>query len=435
MQTLTKFKLKGPVLVKVSGVVSSFLIVYLASLDLMKSQLGYFLLPYAIINAFGTFSASGFGIALLRFCSQEAGKYNDSRINHLFNVATLRVMAISVAIVLLLFVTSSLFSNNILEHAQASTYLELLLLGAPAMISVALNHLTSKFFQSQGHIKLALYFETTSINLILALLILLARLLSEINLETAATFILLTNAACILSLLIVTTLRVALMGTSADTSTSSTDLTRSAAPALASNGMAQLLAQIPHLIAAPTLDPEVMAELAVTNKISTVLLLVFVAAAGRIAPRSALLFRSNKADQVDSETRYLMRRVMTLTLPAAAIICVLSGQILSIFSVDSPDARNYLYILICAQLINISAGPVMILLNMSGHERQVKWVNMAAVLVSIIFCFAFIPTYAGFGVVLAQLIVLVFQNLACLYILNRKLGILPVFFLRATKID
>lgn len=119
--------------------------------------------------------------------------------------------------------------------------------------------------------------------------------------------------------------------------------------------------------------------------------------------------------------------------PALIIYIALGKPILHVvFGADYVAAWVPLVILAGGQFVNAAMGPVGLVLNMTGHERDTVWVMAASALLNVALNGALIPFFGMTGAATATAASLVFWNLMLALRVRKRLGFVPVaFFYRA----
>lgn len=86
------------------------------------------------------------------------------------------------------------------------------------------------------------------------------------------------------------------------------------------------------------------------------------------SPISAELFHLNKIDELNKAFKNVTRWLLIFTLPLFFIFAGFSKELLLMFGKDFSIGGTVLILISIAELINVSTGPVGILLKMSGHQ-------------------------------------------------------------------
>jgi len=119
------------------------------------------------------------------------------------------------------------------------------------------------------------------------------------------------------------------------------------------------------------------------------------------------------------------RAVIAISLPVALTMIFLGSTVLSVFGEQFTRGTSALAILATAQLFNAATGSVVLLLNMTGHERITAQVVALTAALNILLNALFIPRWDIDGAAIATGISLVMLNTTLMVRVHRKLGIHP----------
>jgi O-antigen/teichoic acid export membrane protein len=120
------------------------------------------------------------------------------------------------------------------------------------------------------------------------------------------------------------------------------------------------------------------------------------------------------------------RAMLALALPVVVVMSVFSDFIMSIFGEGFAQAAPLLVIIAVGQLINVSTGSVGFLLNMTGHERDMRNVTLFSGPLTIICAVWFTTSWGVLGAAYATALGLSLQNLGALWMVKRRLGFWPL---------
>ena len=96
--------------------------------------------------------------------------------------------------------------------------------------------------------------------------------------------------------------------------------------------------------------------------------------------------------------------------------------LLGFFGAEYRQASLILQILVIGQFINVITGSVGFLLNMSGHEKDMRNVVFFSGPLSLGLGFFLTPIYGTTGAAIATAIALASQNLIAVYMVKKRLG-------------
>lgn len=155
-------------------------------------------------------------------------------------------------------------------------------------------------------------------------------------------------------------------------------------------------------------------------------LLIFLAAVS--APLMPIVAKLNADGRVNEMQRYLRLGVflsLGAALPIGIGMLLASDLILSWFGRDFTGGEFVFRLLIVSQLLNTAFGPVGLLLNMSGHERDAAiGISFAAVL-NVLLCLSLVPTWGAEGAAWAMLLSTLTWNIWLTVLAWRRVGVVP----------
>ncbi len=142
------------------------------------------------------------------------------------------------------------------------------------------------------------------------------------------------------------------------------------------------------------------------------------------APTFAELWQSKDLRRLAGTTRDVLILSTALAVVPAVVLSAAPGWVMSFFGPEFRGAANTLTVISLGQAVNVALGPLGYLLIMSGHERLVR--NNAAVflLVNLMVSLVLVPILGALGAAVATAASLTLRNLALLYLVRTRLGIL-----------
>jgi O-antigen/teichoic acid export membrane protein len=119
------------------------------------------------------------------------------------------------------------------------------------------------------------------------------------------------------------------------------------------------------------------------------------------------------------------RAVIAISLPVALTMIFFGSTVLSMFGGQFTRGASALAILATAQLFNAATGSVVLLLNMTGHERITAQVVALTAALNILLNALLIPRWDVDGAAVATGVSLAVLNTTLMVRVHRKLGIDP----------
>ena len=142
-----------------------------------------------------------------------------------------------------------------------------------------------------------------------------------------------------------------------------------------------------------------------------------------LGPLVAELHAKGDRAALQRVVRRSIRVVFLLTLPAALVMIAAGELYLGLFGEGFAAGHAALGILALAQLVNVAAGPVQMLLVMTGHQARIIPALSWSLLANIVLNLALIPRLGATGAACATAFSIVLWNVALSLEVRRHLGI------------
>lgn len=199
--------------------------------------------------------------------------------------------------------------------------------------------------------------------------------------------------------------------------------TRSALPLLFVSGMYIISIKISTIMLGSMKGAEAAGIYTVADQGAALILYVLFAVSAPLAPTVAGLFALRDMERLQRVVTKSARVILLLSLPIAFVLIIFGYWFLLLFGQEFTQGRTTLILLSLAQLITAAAGPVGLLLTMTGHERDAaKGVAIGAV-VNIILNILLIPKWGLQGAAIAMLSSTFVWNVLLVIWVYRRLGI------------
>jgi O-antigen/teichoic acid export membrane protein len=117
-----------------------------------------------------------------------------------------------------------------------------------------------------------------------------------------------------------------------------------------------------------------------------------------------------------------------LFFPALIVAIALglgTDLVLGLFGEEFKAARWETIILSCGQLVNVGAGSVGYLMQMTGHHRECAWVFCFSAVLNIIFNGILIPIFGILGAAIATTLCMALWNIWLHQLVVSKIGVRP----------
>jgi len=143
-----------------------------------------------------------------------------------------------------------------------------------------------------------------------------------------------------------------------------------------------------------------------------------------LGPYFARLYYAKDTAGLQKIVTQSVRLVWVIAIPVT-IACILSGReiIALVFGKAYVDGATSLAILAIGQMVNGVTGPGTLLLNMTGHERDVTRVILLTALINVLVNLLLIPKFGILGAAMTTTFALLVGNIWLTLLLKRRLGI------------
>lgn len=180
------------------------------------------------------------------------------------------------------------------------------------------------------------------------------------------------------------------------------------------------------LVAGAYVPSDELAYLVVAMRTAGLVSFVLVVVNMVVAPRYSRLWSEGDMPAVRRLAKVSVRAMLALSLPVVAVMSVFSEFIMGVFGEGFEQGAPLLVIIAVGQLVNVATGSVGYLLNMTGHERDMRRVTMFSGPVTIVCAVWFTATWGALGAAYATALGLSLQNLGALWMVRRRLGFWPL---------
>lgn len=162
----------------------------------------------------------------------------------------------------------------------------------------------------------------------------------------------------------------------------------------------------------------------VANRTAALIGLFLVASNWVLAPWFAQLHATAERERLQRMVTKTVRGVSSLSLLVFCLFALWGKSLLStFFGSGYAPAYNVLLILAVARLVNVSAGPVINLLAMTGGQKVLAWVIGVAALANVLGCWFLIPPFGMYGAAAVTAFAMVSTNVALSVAIRRRTGV------------
>jgi O-antigen/teichoic acid export membrane protein len=169
-------------------------------------------------------------------------------------------------------------------------------------------------------------------------------------------------------------------------------------------------------------DSDSVALYHVANRTALLISFALIAVNSIAAPKFAGLYHSRSDAALAKSAQFSTRLMVVGGLPLFLVFLIFPNWVLSLFGSEFSGAANVLRVLAVGQFISISCGSVANLLLMTGHERDLRNVSIAATLLHLVASILAIPEFGAIGAAIATMVALAFLNLGSACMVRVRLG-------------
>ena len=199
---------------------------------------------------------------------------------------------------------------------------------------------------------------------------------------------------------------------------------RAAVPLLFLGGMSIINTQTDVLMLAAMQGPESAGVYRAAARGADLVVFALVVVNTAVQPTIARLYTAGNMQHLQRVITIAARAALTVSLPVALVLGLFGQPILSVvYGQDFGSGALCLAILCGAQVINAAAGPVALILNMTGHEREAAIGVAVGAIVNVVLNAALIPLWNIEGAALATGLSLVTWNVVLIGFVRRRTGL------------
>jgi O-antigen/teichoic acid export membrane protein len=163
------------------------------------------------------------------------------------------------------------------------------------------------------------------------------------------------------------------------------------------------------------------------RKIAGLLLFPLIAVNSILGPMVVALYQSNDRAKLQSTVSLAVNSIFFLTAAIAFGIAIAGKPILGLFGSEFRGSYFLLLIHLFGQLVNAMAGPVALLLNMTGYHNDTAKILLVSTLINIILNGLLIPDYGAVGASIATAVATILWNVTMAIVVWRKMKIISIF--------
>jgi len=173
---------------------------------------------------------------------------------------------------------------------------------------------------------------------------------------------------------------------------------------------------------------EEIAYYSISVKIAALMGLMMVTVNLVIGPEISRLYNQNNITKLEMLLSRSIKLTFGLTLPVALFLVLFGQLVLSLFGKEFVVGYPVLVIFIFVALVNIGAGAVGNILNMTGYEKHVFYGVLISLIFNIALNFTLIPLFGIIGAAISTGTAIIVWNVILWWFVKQKIGINPSIF-------
>lgn len=411
------------------GAIAGFFSTLYVARMLGADEAGVYFLAFAIVTAISTVSRVGLDSSVVRFTSIASESGRRQNVAAIIRISVSWVLLASFMLVALLFMGAESIATQVFSKPELGDALGVMLWAIPF---ISLSVLLASVLQGVRYPEASLFILNIGVPACMLLLMFLFAGVdgARIGLRHVA-WIYVVAAVFVLMIAVAATVWAVRVGFWGGVF-SSGQLLASCLPLLMVAVMGLFVMWGSQLMAGIFLSAADVAMLAVAQRTSMLTSLILVAVNAVAAPQFAHLYQQKDYGQLKQAALRSVRIMVLMALPFLVGLCVFPQFIMSLFGSDFAAGAVILPILACGQFINVMTGSVGYLLNMTGHERDMRNVMIVTGVFSLLLSYALTLMYGLVGAAIATALSVALQNLFAAHLVKRRLGFNTLTFWRSS---
>lgn len=402
-------------IVKLLSAGSAFLLNLIIARFLGAEQAGYFFLAQAVILFLSALARQGFDNALVRFIAGYSVNKQEYFVSGIYKYALIRIIPVLIILTIFLCVCSEYISVKIFNKPLLSG---VLVIGALAILPISIAQLHGFCFQGKKNVALAMLFQSALLSVLALIIIFLIKPIDAF--QAMAGYTLAAIVVLFISFFVWNSHKTSKL--SALPREEKNTIKESIKPLFTILLLSQVTWWSGPLMLGIWSDTTNVAFFTVAQRTAMLTSFVLIAVNSIAAPKFAEAYEKNNFNEI-REICISAGRITTLAaLPFIILVFFFPEWLMSFFGADYVFGANILRILAVGQFINVMAGSVGYLLQMTGHEKILKNIFLISTFIMFIGCIIAIPDYGAHGAALVVAFSTITQNLLCVYQVKKKLG-------------
>lgn len=414
---------------KVGGMLLSYLVVYLISRKFGKEGIGYYSLTNQLLLLTAAFATMGTTTSVLRYVGQFHTEESSSGIRRLYQLIWQIILPVSIIMGITGYFTSDFLAESVFKNPSYSDAIKVISFFLPLFV---LDRIAVEFIRGFKELKVSEFIRTVSRPLIMSvcLVFLWKEQIGEIYLIYFICLAIIVNAIISNGFVIN---RVSRFRKSKRHSLTPGELLSVSTPMMVSAFTSLLITTAPLFILEYYVSTDKVGLYSIAFKLSQVITVVLVVVNTIAAPKFSELFWSKKTAELQRVISQSTKMMFWSSFSLSLVMIIGADPFLGVFA-DAHDSAYWpLIILVISQMVNAATGSVGLFLNMSGNQKILRNTALIAMTLMFVLSFLLIPRYEITGAAISAGAGGILWNLLCILYVKRELGIVTYYYPTLSK--
>ena len=411
-------------LIKIVGAISGLIMTTLVARNLQLESSGIFFLCFSTLTVLSIFCNRGMHITYVRFISKLQSKDEWSKINSIFTKGLYSVLKVVIITSLIFFFSSNYVSLFVFNNFDNSIIIKIFSLCIPFF---TISKLIGYALQGLDKTSSTVFLQNINIPIFFATIFVIGNIQGiDNNLYVFSIYFFIAN---LMNFFVSVFLWFTVKRSSIkiDNSEDVSFMTASQ-PLWVLSSLTILIEFSGEILTGIFSTPSEVSFFAVANRIAMVISIVLIAINLVAAPRFAKHFYNNNLKEM-RKIFYLCSKIMIcVSFPVLIGIVLYSSEIMGFFGSEYVKGVIVLKILIIGQFVNVACGSVGFILNMTGHEKDMRDISVFTLIIALTSGIILIKNYGSLGAAISTSVAISSQNLIACYFVKKRLGFNPLKF-------
>ena len=405
---------------KISGMVLSYLLIYLISKELGAEGVGFYQIMLQTLTILGVIFGLGMNISILRYVGQFNNVNEKPKIKLIYRYLITILGPVTILASIILYFSSDWITETLNKKAEYAQGLKIIAISLPFF---TINQVSVEFIRGLKKLKISEFLRSVTRPLIIGMGFLIVKSSpTKIDLIYYLLISLVINS--LISRFVIwremkEIPRMAFTFTKVE-------LFRTSAPMILSSISSYTFGFVPIFFLDYFNSQSEVGMYSIAHYLSTLSSLILIILNTILAPKIAELYWSDKASLQKLLTQSSIIGIIVSTIFSFALIAF-GHFTLGLFGEEFTSSYYVLVILVIAQWINTWAGSVGLVLNMTGNQKSQSIISVATFALLLVIYPLLIINFGKEGAALGTLIGMAIINLSSLFIAYKKTKLIVAF--------